>query len=85
MRGLIGIDWRFEIFESSEPLLSSIMSSPILVFHFIIGWLNITRSITFCFVPGTYIIYGIILHFLPQLSDFVPLEKGFYGFRAQMG
>ena len=22
-------------------------------------------------------------HFLPQLSDFVPLKNGFYGFRAQ--
>ena len=24
-----------------------------------------------------------LMHFLPQLSDFVPLRNGFYGFRAQ--
>ena len=23
------------------------------------------------------------MHFLPQLSDFVPLKNGFYSFRAQ--
>ena len=25
------------------------------------------------------------IHFLPQLSDFVPLRNGFYSFRAQTG
>ena len=25
------------------------------------------------------------MHFLPQLSDFVPLKNGFYSFRAQTG
>ena len=24
-----------------------------------------------------------LMHFLPQLSDFVPLRNGFYSFRAQ--
>ena len=28
-----------------------------------------------------YIVY--MMHFLPQMSDFVPLRNGFYSFRAQ--
>ena len=41
------------------------------------------------FILGIFYIFDLqdsldkLMHFLPQLSDFVPLRNGYYSFRAQ--